>query len=79
MKTLDQVKSEINNTSNGYPQAVSRFRTMDNEKFVSVRKYNNLGDLNYSIFSMSIERNTYKVYTDYSKFIQAVKRHLKNQ
>ena len=77
MKTLEQVKTELEMTEHGYPNAQSVLR-LDNGHVVTLRKYDNKGNFQYSSYT-SGKNTRLKKFSTYTEFIKAVINYVKRQ
>lgn len=77
MKTLEQVKIELESIENGYPNAQSILR-LNNGHVVTLRKYDNRGNFKYSAHTCG-KNYRLKEFSSYVDFIKAVKNYIKRQ
>jgi hypothetical protein len=77
MKTLEQVKIELEAIENGYQNAQSVL-ILSNGHVVTLRKYDNRGNFHYSSYTCG--KNTrLKNFSSYTEFIKAVSNYINRQ
>lgn len=83
MKTLQDIKAEMENTNIPYPTREAKLITRDG-RVVKFRKYDNRGNASYSIFSMGASesgtgRDQMLFGLEYSEFMAKIKRYINKQ
>jgi hypothetical protein len=77
MKTIEQVKIELESIESGYPNAESKIR-LANGYYVTFRKYDNRGNFKYTSFTIG-KNYRLKEFKTYSEFIKSINNYLKRQ
>lgn len=77
MKTLEQVRIELEAIERGYPNAQSVLR-LSNGHVVTLRKYDNRGNFQYSAYT-SGKNLRLKKFNTYAEFMKAVNNYVKRQ
>jgi hypothetical protein len=77
MKTLEQVKIELESIDKGYPNAESCLK-LNNGHYVTLRKYDNKGNFKYTAYTTG-ENRRLKIFSNYVQFIKAINNYIKRQ